>query len=440
MMGVLVLSSYADFGRFSKATSTGREWIGKMFDSPPREIVYTVPQPCAVSVNGTGCVVETTRLPHNNIKTNVSQYWTEVKMKSPSALGQGKTDTTVPTKCEPSSPFVFCGGFPPMRTPAEKAEDVARNGVFKIADVRRADWQTPMTFNQCRYNNCVSVGNQVTPDTDVVHVYGVGLTQAFPRPVRHPNQMWMYSVWESPHHTHADFLGNEGSPWNNVFDITMSYRVDSDVFVPYGFLAFEPTPIEKRPNYYEIAKGKTKSVAWFVSNCRTPSKRHDYVREMRKFIDVDIYGGCGTPCSKQNGKCTDALSTTYKFYLSFENSICTDYISEKLYKIYNAGMHVIPVTRGRSFYGRYFPNNTFIDAANFPNPRALAEHLKRLGSDLDRYAQMLEVKDQYRVFGGLDLMWCNLCEALNTKSMGSSKYNMKRWFGDGHCITPRDLG
>ncbi|GFO07998.1 glycoprotein 3-alpha-l-fucosyltransferase a-like [Plakobranchus ocellatus] len=249
----------------------------------------------------------------------------------------------------------------------------------------------------------------------------------------------------SPSASVADFAvggnaANEKSAWNKVFNLTMSYRVDSDVFVPYGRLGFEPIPLDKRANYYEIAKGKTRSVAWFVSNCRTPSRRYDYVQELKRYIDVDIYGGCGIPCKKKDGKCTKELPVKYKFYLSFENSICTDYISEKLYKIYAADMHVIPVTRGGSQYRRYFPENTFIDAAEFRSPRELAEYLKNLGSDLKRYSQMLEYKDQYRWFGGLDSMWCSLCETLSTKGLNPKTYNMKHWFGDGHCSQARDLG
>ncbi|RUS74177.1 hypothetical protein EGW08_018066, partial [Elysia chlorotica] len=190
----------------------------------------------------------------------------------------------------------------------------------------------------------------------------------------------------------------------------------------------------------EIARGKTRSVAWFVSNCQTPSKRQNYVRELKKYIDVDVYGACGTPCAKTNGQCTKDLPVKYKFYLSFENSICTDYISEKLFKIYAPDMHVIPVTRGKTPYAKYFPENTFIDAADFSSPKQLAEHLKRLGSDLHRYSRMLEFKDQYRCFGGLGSMWCSLCEVLNTRSIGHKTYNMKSWFGYGQCVQPRDFG
>ena len=130
-----------------------------------------------------------------------------------SPLGPGQTyasfDNATVIQCSGDSPFVFCSGRPAMRTPAEKVADAARHRPWKIADVRRAKWQAETRFDNCRYSNCVNVGNRPGPDTDVVHVYGVGLNGGFPRPVRHPNQMWLYSVWESPHHTHADFLSSE---------------------------------------------------------------------------------------------------------------------------------------------------------------------------------------------------------------------------------------
>lgn len=40
----------------------------------------------------------------------------------------------------------------------------------------------------------------------------------------------------------------------------------------------------------DYSQGKTKKVAWFVSNCGTLNKREDYVKELSKYIDVDIYG------------------------------------------------------------------------------------------------------------------------------------------------------
>ena len=81
------------------------------------------------------------------------------------------------------------------------------------------------------------------------------------------------------------------------------------------------------------AAGKTKLAAWFVSNCHAQNGRGNYVKELQKYIDVDIYGTCGTlKCSRSSSQtCYDKLNNDYKFYLAFENSNCVDYITEKLY-------------------------------------------------------------------------------------------------------------
>lgn len=84
----------------------------------------------------------------------------------------------------------------------------------------------------------------------------------------------------------------------------------------------------KAGNY---AKGKTKMAAWFVSNCNSKSSRNEFVRELQKYIDVDVYGKCGTmQCSTTiDGQCRDMAAKNYKFFMSLENSLCPDYITEK---------------------------------------------------------------------------------------------------------------
>ena len=83
----------------------------------------------------------------------------------------------------------------------------------------------------------------------------------------------------------------------------------------------------------DIAANKTKAVAWFVSNCGARNGRLNYAKELSKYIEVDIYGACGTKrCPRvQSNTCFDMLNRDYKFYLAFENSNCKDYITEKFF-------------------------------------------------------------------------------------------------------------
>ena len=54
-----------------------------------------------------------------------------------------------------------------------------------------------------------------------------------------------------------------------------------------------------------------------------------------------MYGACnkthGDPC-KREYRCLIDLKKKYKFYLSFENTRCSDYITEKFWKALNEGM------------------------------------------------------------------------------------------------------
>ena len=128
----------------------------------------------------------------------------------------------------------------------------------------------------------------------------------------------------------------------NYFNWTMTYRWDSDLVSPYGYI--KPTgnvllhPNDEQMESYltsrplvNYAEGKTKIAAWFVSNCASQSKRMEMVRELQKYIDVDVYGDCGTmKCPrKREEDCRQMAAKTYKFYLSLENSLCLDYVTEK---------------------------------------------------------------------------------------------------------------
>lgn len=89
------------------------------------------------------------------------------------------------------------------------------------------------------------------------------------------------------------------------------------------------------------AAGKTKKVAMFTSNCQDINGRRRYAWELSKYINVDFFGSCGgvvcprvtppLPMTFYKNPCFDMLKKDYKFFLSFENSNCAGYITEKLH-------------------------------------------------------------------------------------------------------------
>lgn len=75
---------------------------------------------------------------------------------------------------------------------------------------------------------------------------------------------------------------------------------------------------------------------------------------------------------------------SYYFYLAFENSICQDYITEKLWN-HGYGHDVIPITLKRSIVERYVPPHSFIAVDDFKTIRDLANYLKYLMNNLSAY-------------------------------------------------------
>lgn len=181
----------------------------------------------------------------------------------------------------------------------------------------------------------------------------------------------------------------------------MTHRRDSDIYHAehYGAIAFRPDmvarqlPVELAPGTlptasallmrkqsYDQLKNRTKKIAWFSSHCPTHSRREDYVAELSKYIQVDIYGKCGPlKCLTRNDKRCEVLLDEYKFYLAMENSLCPDYVTEKFYRALDR--NVIPIVYGGADYTEYAPPNSYINVADFPSPKALAEYLLLLDSN-----------------------------------------------------------
>lgn len=67
--------------------------------------------------------------------------------------------------------------------------------------------------------------------------------------------------------------------------------MDSDIPVPYG------RTILKKPSEQKITLALNKKrdvlIAILGSNCGGTNHRWDYVKQLQKYIKIDVYGGCG---------------------------------------------------------------------------------------------------------------------------------------------------
>lgn len=129
-----------------------------------------------------------------------------------------------------------------------------------------------------------------------------------------------------------------------------------------------------------------------------------------------------------------SLESKYKFYLSFENSFCEDYVTEKFFKVLD--YNIVPVVLGGANYSKMAPEKSYIDSKNFKSIADLAEYLKYLDKNATAYAEYFEWKSHFQVIKDYSQIFCQLCQALNNPDEPTKSYEdiFKWWRTDGHCI------
>ena len=206
------------------------------------------------------------------------------------------------------------------------------------------------------------------------------------------------------------------------------YRPDSDILFSYG--SIKKIGKSKKTNFETRGQSskKKKLAAWLVSHCYTGGRRELLVQSLQKYIPVDSYGKCGDFKCPSHGDCREYLAKNYKFYLAFENSICLDYVTEKMY--YNLRQDIVPVTYAWINDTHALPPNSYINAFDFRSVKALADYLVHLDQDEDEYAKYFEWKRQYRVVQTYGL--CEACGRLlkhreNTNGPHRSRQKVRRY-------------
>ncbi|KAI7832806.1 hypothetical protein BC939DRAFT_6563 [Gamsiella multidivaricata] len=156
----------------------------------------------------------------------------------------------------------------------------------------------------------------------------------------------------------------------------------------------------RKHGFHEQDSKPLAPVAWIVSNCKANNGRHFMVNQLKKYIDVDIYGKCMPNRAwpkKKDGvtEMTDEeLVSHYKFYLALENSNCEDYVTEKFERALAAG--TVPVVDGPEDYSRFTPGEkSLIKYDDHGSPERLAHYLKALDRDDESYQEYLAFRAKH---------------------------------------------
>ena len=284
---------------------------------------------------------------------------------------------------------------------------------------------------RCSVSSCVGTMNRTRlseADAVVFHHFRNHWPKGDLPNYRSPNQLYVAWIGEPATYTWTAQRLNELPV--DFFNISMTYRLGSHI--PILCVTTKPRQTEQRNIEARVKNHpKKKLVAWFVSHCKTSSDRESYVKELQKYIDVDIYGACGPlKCgTKKSRPCYEMLERDYKFYLGFENSICKDYVTEKLGRILL--YDVIPVTLGGANYSQMAPPHSHINALDFKSPRHLARYLHGLAKNDTEYFKYFKWKVNYSVKMcgyGFVTAYCKLCALLNGKVQYKSHKDFKSWW------------
>ena len=192
---------------------------------------------------------------------------------------------------------------------------------------------------------------------------------------------------------------NESSWWRTTFDVAVSWEEKSLVQYRYwhtldksAFFKHYNPRLEHKPQ---------QGAAFIASNCWTRFQTNEgfdrdaLVRNLSEHFSVESLGQCGAKdkvkgimpekvgaalynrhgCSKAKPHQKRCITSKYAFFLSYENSIAADYVTEKVYEPLLVG--TVPVYVGAPNVENHLPtSHCIIKHTDFPDYKTLAHYLK----------------------------------------------------------------
>lgn len=226
-------------------------------------------------------------------------------------------------------------------------------------------------------------------EVDAVWFHGPSVTDLPPR----KRQPWILMTMESD----VNYPPLKNPMVLLRFDLLMTYRLDADVPCIYPNRHLYGTLLDPPPTWSGPSSG---ALAAYIASNPMPH-RDSYVAELMRHVPIDSFGSCLRNASiegfiargRHEGARASMLSalSRYKFYLTFENSITTDYVTEKVFQALACG--VVPIYLGAPNVRDFMPaDDAIIDASDFASPRELAKYLRFLDDDSAAYAKHLRWK------------------------------------------------
>ena len=219
---------------------------------------------------------------------------------------------------------------------------------------------------------------------------------------------------------------------------------------------------------------------WLVTNCGA-LRRLNYFRQLKEYFPVQVFGSCvqsnesspsinarqlaktfilsvrninttfsPTDC-KRWSSCEEKQMKLNMFYLAFQSQSCKDYITEKFWRALKFGLIpskfrsisfrpfffysrflVVLGPLSREHYRRIAPPNSFIYTDDFPDAKALAEHMYAIVNNENLFRFYHRWRQYYSTgYTASELekyRLCEVCYRLNTMTRHQHYPNVKAFF------------
>ena len=220
------------------------------------------------------------------------------------------------------------------------------------------------------------------------------------------------------------------------FNLLRSFRKNSDVVNTYA--ATDGCQCNRTLGTLTHPFGLRKStpLAAVVSNCHSHAGREGVLRALINSVETHSFGRCmhnhkiPQPDGDWKNRVNKLLSW-YKFAFAVENALCTDYVTEKFFRLFRLGIVPVVVSlRGKPGYDRLSPTtSSYLDVSRFPDIAAVADEIHKAASSRGHYMKYHayrgpnpeeRVSDEYlermctKADDGWDRSWCELAETLST--------------------------
>ena len=255
----------------------------------------------------------------------------------------------------------------------------------------------PFELLNCPVTNCELTNDRSKlTSSDLVLFHLRNQIDAMPKQTN-ARQRFVHVIFESPVHCHMC------AKYEKAFNLTAGYSTHSDYMSQYwtdSGLYWELNANFTVDNDFQA--GKTAFASTLISNCGSKF-RNDYISELKKHVNISVYGKCGKSVTGLCGKesmtkqdCREYFSQKYLFFLAFENTVCNDYITEKFFDTLK--YDIVVVVLGGGNYAHYVPKSAYINARDFKTPKHLATYLKYLSKNKTAYNEFFKWKKYVRVY------------------------------------------